>query len=190
MQDLRYGLRTLLKHRSFAVVTILTLALGIGACTAIFSLVNAVLIRSLPYGEPERLVYLYSPNTHFSFPAEAFPPRTADYFALKKQNRSFTNMTLFAQATYNVAVGDRTERMGAAKVDEDFFNTLQCVPELGRVFSASDEQPGNSHVVVISYAVWQGMFGGRADVLGRTLRLDGQPYQVVGVMPPEFGFPA
>ena len=189
LQDLRYGLRTLRKHRSFTFVTTLTLALGIAACTAIFSLVNAVLIRSLPYGQPQRLVYLYSPNIHFSLPAQAFPPRTADYFDLKKQNRSFANTTLFAQATYNVAAGDRTERMGAAKVDEDFFGTLQCAPELGRVFSAIDQQPGNARVVVISHAIWQGMFAGSSGILGSTLRLDGQPYQVVGVMPPEFGFP-
>lgn len=189
MQDVRYGLRTLLKHRSFTVVAVLTLALGIGACTAIFSLVNAVLIRSLPYGEPERLVYLYSPNTHFALPNDAFPPRTADYFDLKKQSRSFANTTLFTQATYNVAVNDRAERIGVARVDEDFFTTLQCVPELGRVFNLTDEQPGNSHVVVISHAIWQGMFDGTAEILGRTLRLDGQPYQIVGVMPQEFGFP-
>jgi putative ABC transport system permease protein len=189
IQDLRYGLRTLLKHRSFTAVAVLTLALGIGAYTAVFSLVNAVLIRSLPYGEPERLVYLYSPNTRFSPPAEAFPPRTADCFDLKKRNHSFVNTTLFAQATYNVAVGDRAERMGAAKVDENFFNTLQCAPDIGRAFSAGDEQLGNAHIVVISYAVWQRMFGGMADILGRTLRLDGQAYRVVGGMPQEFGFP-
>jgi predicted permease len=189
MQDLRYGLRTLLKHRSFTVVAVLTLALGIGACTAIFSLVNAVFLRSLPYGEPHRLVYLYSPNVHFALPTEVFPPRTADYFDLKKQNHSFAKTTLFAQATYNVAVGDRAERIGAARVDEDFFNTLQCAAEFGRVFSENDERPGNAHVVVISHAVWQGMFGGRTDILGRALRLDGQPYRVVGVMPQEFGFP-
>jgi hypothetical protein len=98
-------------------------------------------------------------------------------------------MTLFEQATYNAAIDDRGERIGAAKVDEDFFATLQCAPEFGRVFSASDQQPGNDHVVVISYALWQGMFGGRADILGSALRLDGRPYQVVGVMPNGFGFP-
>lgn len=189
IQDLRYGLRTLLKHRSFTFVTVFTLALGIGASTAIFSLVNAVLIRSLPYGEPERLVYLYSPNTNFAVPAEVFWPKTADFFDLKKQNSSFAKMTLFEQATYNVAVDDRTERIGAAKVDENFFNTLQSAPEFGRVFSASDEQPGKDDVVVISHALWQGLFGGTSDILGCALRLDGKPYQVVGVMPKDFGFP-
>ena len=97
MQDLRYGLRTLRKHRSFSFVTIFTLALGIGVCTAIFSLVNAVLIRSLPYGEPEKLVYLYTPNTHFTLPAEVFTPSAADFFDLKRQSQSFANATLFSK---------------------------------------------------------------------------------------------
>ncbi|MGH9549074.1 MAG: ABC transporter permease, partial [Terriglobales bacterium] len=188
VQDFRFGLRTLLKHRSFSFVTVLTLALGIGACTAIFSLVNAVLLRSLPYGEPERLVYLYSPNTHFAVPF-FFAPKTADFFDLKNQSKSFEKMTLFEQATYNAAIDDRTDRIGAAKVEHDFFATLQCAPELGRVFSPSDEQPGNAHVVVISHALWQGIFGGRTGILGTALRLEGRPYQVVGVMPSGFGFP-
>jgi predicted permease len=189
LQDVRYGLRTLLKHRSFSFVTIFTLALGIGVCTAIFSLVNAVLIRSLPYGEPERLVYLYTPNVNLAAPAEAFEPSTADFFDLKRQSQSFANATLFEQADCNVAVGDRTERMGAAKVDEYFFNTLQSTAAFGRVFNATDQQPGNNHVVVISDALWHGTFGGRADVLGRTLRIEGKLSQVVGVMPKDFGFP-
>ncbi len=189
VQDLRYGLRTLLKDRSFTLVTILTLALGIGACTAIFSLVNAVLIRSLPYGEPQRLVYLFTPNPHWDIPAEAFGPWNADFFDLKRQSHSFAEMTLFQQATYNLATGDRLERVGAAKVDADFFKTLQSAPDFGRVFDASDEQPGSDRVVVISHAIWESMFAGRSDILGRALRLDGTPYRIIGVMPPEFAYP-
>ena len=189
VQDLRYGARTLFKDRSFTLVTVLTLALGIGACTAIFSLVSAVLIRSLPYGQPEKLVYLFTPNPHWDVPAEAFGPWNADFFDLKKQSHSFTEMTFFQQAIYNLAMDDRLERVGAAQVDADFFKTLQSAPEFGRVFDASDEQPGNDRVVVISYAIWQSMFAGKSDVLGRTLRLNGTPYRVVGVMPPEFGYP-
>lgn len=188
-QDVRFGLRTLFKHRSFTFMTVLTLALGIGACTAIFSLVNAVLIRSLPYGEPERLVYLFTPNPHWNIPAEAFGPWNADFFDIKKQSHSFAEMTLFRQATYNLATDDRLERVGAATVDADFFRTLQSAPEFGRVISISDEQPGNDRVVVISYALWQSMLGGNADILGHTLCLDGTPYRVVGVMPPDFGYP-
>ncbi|MGA8154249.1 MAG: ABC transporter permease [Terriglobales bacterium] len=188
-QDIRYGLRTLAKHRSFTVVTVLTLGLGIGACTTIFSLVNAVLIRSLPYGEPERLVYLFTPNSVLKLPAELFGPSAADFFDLRKQSTSFAATTLFDQTTYNLAGNDRAERVGAAKVDADFFGTLEVVPELGRGFDAKDEQPGNEQVAVISHALWQTMLGGRVDVLGSTLRLDGRPYRVVGVMPAEFEYP-
>ena len=102
-QDVRYGLRTLCKHRSFTVVTVLTLALGIGACTAIFSLVNAVLIRSLPYGDPERLVYVFTPNSASKLPPEAFGPSPADFFDFKKQAKSFAAATFFDQTTYNLA---------------------------------------------------------------------------------------
>ena len=188
-QDIRYGLRTLLKHRSFTFVTVLTLALGIGSCTAIFSLVNAVLIRSLPYGDSSKLVYLFTPNPHIDIPAEVFGPSNGDFFDLKSQSHSYSAMTLFDQQTYNLAVDDQVERIGAAKVDADFFSTLQVTPELGHVFGRSEEQPGNDHVVVISHALWQTMFDGSPDVLGRTLRLNGSSYQVVGVMPEDFGFP-
>jgi len=188
-QDIRYGLRTLLKHRSFTFVTVLTLALGIGACTAIFSLVNAVLIRSLPYGDSGRLVYLFTPNPHIDLPAEVFGPSNADFFDLKSQSRSFDAMTLFDQKTYNLAVDDRVERIGAAKVDADFFSTLQVAPQLGHGFGAKEEQPGGDHVVVISDALWRSMFNGNPGILGHTLRLDGSSYQIIGVMPKDFGFP-
>ena len=188
-QDLRYGLRTLRKDLSFSLVTVLTLALGIGACTAIFSLVNAVLLRSLPYGSPERLVLLFTPNPRFDLPAEAFGPSNADFLDLKAQTHSFAAMTLFDQATYNLATDNDVARVSAAKVDADFFSTLEASPEAGRTIGAEDEQPGKDRVVVISHALRRDMFAGSANVLGRTLELDGTPYQIIGVMPAEFGFP-
>jgi predicted permease len=187
--DVRYGLRTMVKHRSFTVVTMLTLALGIGACTAIFSLVNAVLIQSLPYGEPDRLVYAFTPNPLWNLPAEVFGPSNADFFDLKKQSKSFSATTLFAQTTYNLAGNDRAERVGGAKVDADFFATLEVAPELGRSFDQKDEQPGSEHVAVINHALWLTVLGGRRDILGSALSLDGVPYRVIGVMPAEFAYP-
>ncbi len=186
VHDLRYGFRTLIKHRSFSLVTVLTLALGIGACTAIFSLVNAVLIRSLPYGQPDRLVYLFTPNSVWKL---IFGPSPADFLDLKNQSKSFAAMTLFTQTTYNLAGNDRVERVGAAKVDADFFGTLEAAPELGRGFDTKDEQPGDEQVAVISHPLWQKVLGGRANILGSVLRLDGRPYRVIGVMPAEFGYP-
>jgi predicted permease len=187
MQDLRYGVRTLSKDPWFSLITILTLALGIGACTAIFSLVNAVLIRSLPYGEVEKLVYLFTPYPHPGVPAEVFGPSFLDFSDLKKQSHSYADMTHFEQKTLNLAEGDRVERVGAAMVDGEFFRTLQSAPEVGRVFDASGE--ANDPVVVIGYGLWQTIFGGKADAIGQTLRLDGRAFSVVGVMPKGFSFP-
>jgi predicted permease len=188
-QDLRYGLRTLRKDLSFSLVTVLTLALGIGACTAIFSLVNAVLLRSLPYGNPERLVLLFTPNPRLDLPAEIFGPSNADFLDLKAQSHSFAAMTHFDQAIYNLAADDGVARVSAAKVDSDFFTTLEASPEAGRTIGAQDEQTGKDRVVVISHALRHEMFAASSSVLGHTLQLDGTPYQIIGVMPPEFGFP-
>jgi putative ABC transport system permease protein len=189
VQDVRYGWRTLTKHRSFTFVIVLTLALGIGACTAIFSVVNAVLIRSLPYGDAGKLVYLYTPNSKIDVPVEVFGPSNADFFDLKRQSHSYSNMSLFEQKIYNLSVGDRPARMGAAKVDGSFFSTLAAAPEFGRGIGNDDERPGEDRVVLISHALWQNMFGGESGVLGQTLRLDGTPYKVVGVMPQGFTYP-
>ncbi len=189
LQDTRYGLRTLRRSPGFTITAVLTLALGIGACTAIFSLVNAVLIRSLPYGDPDRLVYLFTPNPHIPAPPDVMSPSYADFFDIKRQSQSFTNMSVFQQAAYNLSSQGSVERVGAARVDENFFNTLQSAPEFGRAISADDNQPGHDKVVVISYALWQSMFAASADVLARSLPLDGVSYRIVGVMPPAFEYP-
>ena len=190
LQDTRYGLRTLRRSPGFTVTAVLTLALGIGACTAIFSLVNAVLIRSLPYGDPERLVYLFTPNPHILVPPDVMTPSYADFFDLKQQSRSFADMTAFEQATFNLASGGSVERMGAARVDERFFATLRSAPALGRAIGADDNQPGHDRVAVISHSLWHSMFAGGADILERSLLLDGARYKIVGVMPPSFQYPS
>jgi predicted permease len=187
--DIRYGLRTFAKHRSFTVLTVLTLALGIGACTAIFSLFDAVLLRSLPYGDPERLVYLFTPNPQFHFPPDLIGPSRADFFDLKQQSRSYADMTLFEQAMYNLSTGEQTQRSGVAKVDADFFRTLEVKALFGRVVENADLQPGKDRVAVISYSLWQDLFAGASNVLGKPVRLDGASYYVVGVMPPDFSYP-
>ena len=189
IQDVRYSLRTLMKDRSFTIVILLTLALGIGSCTAIFSLVNAVLLRSLPYGQADKLVYLFTPNPHLDLPPEMFGPSYADFVDLRKQSRSYAQMTLFEQRTYNLAVNDEVQRVGAARVDGYFFQTLQSAPEIGRVIDASDQKSGNNQIVVLGFGIWQQLFGGTQNILGKTIRLDDKPYQVVGVMPRDFGFP-
>jgi putative ABC transport system permease protein len=189
IQDLRYGLRTLSKSPGFTMTAVLTLGLGIGACTAIFSLVNAVLIRSLPYGDPSRLVYLYTPNAQIKLPVEIFGPAYADFYDLKRENHSFEDMTAFAQSVFSLASPGAAERVSAARVDGDFFQTFQSAPELGRDIGPDDNQLGHEKVAVISHALWQSMFGSAADVLRRSLLLEGKNYQIIGVMPQGFEYP-
>ncbi|HEY1902387.1 MAG TPA: ABC transporter permease [Terracidiphilus sp.] len=189
IQDTHYGLRTLRRSPGFTITAVLTLALGIGACTAIFSLVNAVLIRSLPYGDPSRLVYLYTPNPQFKLPAEVFGPAYADLYDVKKQSHSFQDMTAFDQSTFSLVTQGAAERVSAAHVDGDFFSTLQATPELGRAITPDDNQPGRDKVAIISHALWQSMFASAPDILQRTLLLDGKTYQLIGVMPPSFEYP-
>ncbi|MGC2398723.1 MAG: ABC transporter permease [Acidobacteriaceae bacterium] len=191
LQDTRYGWRTLRKNPSFTITTVLTLALGIGACTAIFSILNAVVLRSLPYGDPERLVYVLTPNPHLgaNVPIEAFGPSYADFFDIQRQTHSFAEMTTFEQTYFNLTSQSGAVPIGAARVDGNFFSTLQSFPEIGRAILAGDNHIGHSHVVVISHALWQSMFAKSPQVLGKFLRLDRQSYQVIGVMSPEFGYP-
>jgi putative ABC transport system permease protein len=188
-QDLRYGLRTLSKSPGLSITAVLTLALGIGACTAIFSLVNAVLIRSLPYGDPERLVYLFSPNPSLKIPAEVICPSYGDFYDLKLDAKSYANMSNFEQAQFSVSQLGTTQSIGGARVDGDFFSTLQSTPEIGRTFAQDENQPANAKVAIISHALWVSMFGARPEVLNRSIQLDGANYQIVGVMPPEFEYP-
>jgi putative ABC transport system permease protein len=189
LQDTRYGLRTLRRSPGFTITAVLTLALGIGACTAIFSLVNAVLIRSLPYGDPNQLVYLFTPNPHVPVPPDVMCPSYADFFDLKQQSHSYSDMSVFEQAAYNLPSQGSVERVDAARVDENFFTTLQSAPEFGRAIGADDNQPGHDKVAVISHALWQSMFAGSTDVLERSLSLNGVSYRIVGVMPPAFEYP-
>jgi predicted permease len=190
LQDTCYGLRTLRRNPGFTITAVLTLGLCIGACTAIFSLVNAVLIRSLPYGDPERLVYLFTPNPHIPIPPDIMTPGYGDFYDLKRQSHSFAGMTAFEQATFNLASGGAIERIGSARVDESFFPTLESVPEVGRAIGADENQPGRDKVAVISHALWQSMFAGSLDVLQRFIMLDGVRYKVIGVMPPSFQYPS
>jgi putative ABC transport system permease protein len=189
LQDTLYGLRTLHRSPAFTVTAVLTLALGIGACTAIFSLVNAVLIRSLPYGDASRLVYLFTPNPQFNLPVEVFGPAYADFYDVKKESRSYQAMTAFDQSVFSLATQGAAERVSAARVDGDFFQTFQSMPELGRAIDHADDRPGHEKVAVVSHALWQSMFGSSADILRHSLLLDGKSYQIVGVMPQGFEYP-
>ncbi len=189
VQDFRYGFRTLRRTPGFTFTAVLTLGLGIGACTAIFSMVNAVLIRSLPYGDPQRLVYLFTPNPNWKVPPEVICPGYGNFYEIKRGNKSFTDMTTYEQALFKVTTRGASQPIGAARVDESFFSTLQSTTELGRTINADDNQPSHSHVAVISHSLWVSMFGANADVLKRSLELNGASYQIIGVMPRAFEYP-
>ena len=189
VQDIRYGFRTLRRAPGFTITAVLTVGLGIGACTAIFSLVNAVLIRSLPYGDPDRLVYLFTPNPNLKVPPEVLCPGYGDYYDIRRQSRSFESMSNFVQVMLNLDERGTLHQIGSARVDEDFFKTLQSQPEIGRTISEEDVQAGRDKVAVISHSLWISLFGGRADVLQQPLVLDKASYRIIGVMPSAFEYP-
>ena len=187
--DLRYAARQLRHNPGFATVAILTLALGIGATTAIYSLVQATLLRSLPYGDAARLVYIYTPIAGLNLPTEVFTPTNADFRDIQREGHAFVAMTGFNQTSFNLTTTVMTRRIGAAKVDGLFFHTLESPALFGRTIDAHDNRSGNQYVAVISNSLWRSLFASRRDVLSRTITLDGNAYRIIGVMPQGFAYP-
>jgi predicted permease len=187
-QDLQYGLRSLGKNRAFTAVFIVTLGLGIGSCTAIFSLMTAVMFPPLPYGNVGSLVYITTPNRNLrEVPPEALVPDNADFADMKRQSHSFSAMTQFRQKKFTL---DRPGlSFSGAAVDADFFSTLESAPEIGRAINAEDNQPESAGVVIISHSVWQQLFYADPAVLGKSLQLSGKTYRVIGVMAGGFNYP-
>ena len=179
-QDLRFAGRQLWKSPGFTLVAVLTLALGIGATTAIFSIVYGVLLRPLPFQAPERLVrpYFVDPGgeTHGAFS----PPNFLDF---KAASRTLTDLTSVENGTLNLSGdGSEPERLQAALVGANFFRVLGLHPLKGRTFAPGEDRPGAPRVAVVSEKLWRRRFGGDSTLLGRPLTLDGQPYTVVGVL--------
>jgi predicted permease len=195
-QDLGYGARALLRTPGFTCIALLTVGIGIGASSAIFSVLNAVLIRDLPYGAVKQLVYVGVQNPKLAdIPIDlhggigAFAPSNADFDDLRREATSFSSLTIFAQDTFTLIARDATERIGGARVSGNFFRTLDARPEVGRVLGPDDDGLGRPRVAVISHRLWQTAFGGSPDVLTRQLSLGDGVYEVVGVMPPLFLYP-
>jgi predicted permease len=185
-QDLRYGLRGLRKSPGFTIVVVLTLALGIGANTAIFSVVNAVLLSPLPYAAVDRLVLVKEVLPHIG-PAP-FSVSGPDIPLIQKLNHVFEKAGGFRVWTYEFSGRGEPQRVTADRVSSDLFDTLGVGPVLGRVFTAEEELAGHP-LVILSYGLWQRGYGGKAGVLGQTIHLDRKPYTIVGVMPQSFVFP-
>src|SRR4030095_14547199 len=184
--DMRYGFRTLIKHPGFSVIAVLSLALGIGANTAIFSVVNAVLLKPLPFREPHRLVLLWEDHSSIGFPrAEVAPANCVDW---KTQNQAFEEVASLNWKNFNLTGDGQPERLLAHGVSANFFPLLGVQPIIGRNFTIEEDKPGSERVAILSYGLWQGRYGGELSVLNRDILLNGEKYLVVGVLPSGFQF--
>ena len=187
LHDLRYAIRQQRKNPAFTIVAVITLALGIGANTAIFSVVNTILLQPLPYKDPERLVLVWEENAKQGYPTDT--PTAANFGDWRDQNQLFEGMAAMAPDSFNLTGSGDPERLEGRRVSASFFPLLGVDPHIGRAFTAAEDQPNSGHVVLLSYGLWQRRFGGDAGVVGKTLNLNGAGYTVVGVMPPRFQFP-
>jgi predicted permease len=185
-KDIRFGLRGLIKRPGFTIIILITLALGIGANTAIFSVVNAVLLRPLPFRDPEQLVIVWEDAAFAGFPRNT--PAPANYVDWKNQNQSFSDMAASAEMSFNLTGDAEPERVTAYGVTANFFPLFGVQPLLGRSFLPEEDQPGSNKVVVLSYGLWQTRYGGDARILNRDIQLNGEKHSVVGVMPANFQF--
>ncbi len=181
LQDLRYGVRMLLKKPGFTLIAIITLALGIGANTAIFSVVNGVLLRPLAYHEPENIVTLLNEGR--------FAVSPANFLDFRANSQSFAQMAAAEAWGGALTGGDQPEQLSGLRMGEGLFDMLGVPALMGRTLQAQDFEPGQDHVLVLSHKLWQRVFGSDAAIVSKQVRLSGESYTVVGVMPPQFQFP-
>ena len=186
LQDLRYAARTLRRSPGFALVAVLTLALGIGATTAIFSVVDTTILRPLPFPEPDRLVRLWETTPR----GDDFTASDPNFLDFREHNRAFEEMAAYRQATLSLTGDGEPERLEGMAVTHTLFPLLGATPALGRTFGAEEDRPGgDNRVVVLSHELWQRRFGADPSIVGRSITLDGQDHIVTGVMRPGFRFP-
>lgn len=186
MQDLRFALRSLSKRPAFTAVAVLSLALGIGANTAIFSVIDAVLLRPLPYADPGRLVDLYESAPQVDHGSVA-PGNFRDW---REQNNGFSQLAAHTSGNVNLQGISNPERLSAEFTSDNVFGLLGVKPTLGRAFVSGEDRPGAPHVAILSDGLWRRRFGADPRILGKTITLSGDPYTVVGVMPSQFRLPA
>jgi predicted permease len=186
-QDLRFGIRMLKKNPGFTLIAVLALSLGIGFNTAIFSVINAVLLRQLPYKNPEQLVIPAATNP--SRDIEVSNISYADYLDYKKETEVFAHVAIFYTRNLDISDSGEPLRVKATLVSQEFFDVLGSIPISGRTFHPTEYVPGNADKVIISYKLWQGYFGGDGTVIGKKLRLNGSPHELVGIMPRDAQWP-
>jgi putative ABC transport system permease protein len=180
-QDFRFGFRNLLRNPGFTAIAALTLALGIGANTAIFSVADAFLLRPLPFSNLDRLAAVVI--------GQKAQATAADYLDWKAENHSFDQLAAYKQVDVSLTGDGQPERVFGSQVTADFLKTLAQAPAIGRGFAADEDQPGKNQVAILSYGLWQSRFGGDAQIVGRNVNLDGKPFAVIGVMGRDFNFP-
>src|SRR5271165_2190384 len=186
-QDVRFALRMLAKSPGFTIVAALTLALGIGANSAIFTVANAVLLRPLPYSDPDRLTVLAS--TYIGDRTQSRGFSWGQFTLLRDHNRSFTGMSAVCAEAFNVTGGGEPEQVPAARVSDDFFGLLGVRPRYGRAFLPEDDRAGGPAVALISHSLWMRRFGGQPAALGQNITLDARDYKIAGILSPDFQFP-
>src|SRR5262245_23868828 len=184
-QDVRYGVRMLLKSPTYTAIAVVALALSIGANTAIFSAVNTLLLRPFPLQDLARLVFSVALREGF----DPFASSLLELEANKQRNHSFANIGAAMQRSFNLTGRGEPERIRGASIMADYLTTLGVNPLIGRSFTSEEDGPGGPNVVLISYGLWQKHFGGKTNIVGDTLNLEGRSYSIVGVMPPGFDLP-
>jgi predicted permease len=187
LQDIRYSLRTLSKSPGFTVIVILTLALGIGANTAIFSVVNAVLLAPLPYSQPSQLVMVWTSNLPKGY--KISPVSGGEFAEWKSGNNIFSDIAASSDAIYTLTGAGEPQDVIGYQFSADYFRLLGTAPELGRTFLEEEDRAGGPNVVVLGDAIWRRTFGADANIVGKSITLSGKPFTVVGVMPPDFRYP-
>src|SRR5882724_9180548 len=187
IQDLRYGLRMLVKNPGFTLIAILTLALGIGANTAIFSVVNAVLLQPLPYAKADELAAIYL-RPDRDPPDSGFPFSPAGYLNLKSHNTVFTDIAALSNKGWpaNLTDSGEPERLQGFQVSANLFPLLGVAPQQGRAFLGEEDHPGKNRVVVLSHELWHRRFAADPQIVGQALTINGDSYTVIGVMPADF----
>ena len=186
MSSLRLALRSLLHRPGFCAVVVLTLGLGIGATSAIFTVVRAVLLKPLPYRAPDRLVMVWERNLKKGWTES--PSSTAN-FADFRDSAKTLEVAGFTDTNFNLTGGDQPERVTGLRVSANLFSLLGVNPLRGRWFAPNEDKPGAGHVLILSYGLWQRSFGANPNLVNQNVQLNGQNYTVVGVMPPNFKFP-
>jgi putative ABC transport system permease protein len=190
LQDLRFALRLLMKNPGFALMAAIIMALGIGANTAIFSIVNKVLLEPLPFRDADRVVQIWHTPPQSSFPGmTTFAISPANFLDWQKENHVFDKMALYSGARFDITGAGKPEAIGASRVSSDFFSALGVEPLHGRVFRPEESTPGQNHEVILSFKFWQTHYAADPGAVGKTINLDGDPYTIVGVMGPAMNKP-